>query len=146
MADNLRIRGSNTSLIVIVDGVQMAGSWTKVEGFSFKQKVQTDDMDFLGEDTSEPDLLHRGFSVSFSIHEQENSAIEGVLLAVIANQAAGVTPPSVSLTFVKNYKGGTTKALTFPKVLLSMDEQGASDGKAFVKTSFTGNCRRMIVS
>lgn len=140
-----RIRGQETTLQVVVNGQIQGKSFAKVENFKWSPRQDLTDNDFLGETESEPDVMHHGYDMSFSIHEEDNSAVEQVLLQLVATLTAGVQQPDITLTFIKRYRDPAlgTKTLVFPKVVLKMDSQEAGSRKDYLKSMFSGKCRQM---
>jgi hypothetical protein len=148
MANGLRVKGENTSLVVVVDGAPQAGSFKKVEQLNWKPLQEIQDSNFLGESESDFDIQHDGFEVNFTIHEQENLAVESVLIPSVNALKAGDTLPSVTLVFIKSYRDPSlpVKTLTFQTVKLIMTGQDAGDRKGYIKSTFTGRCRHLDVA
>lgn len=140
-----RIRGQETTLQVAVGNVIQDGSFAKVENFKWNPRQDLSDSDFIGETESEPDLMHHGYDMSFMIHEKDNNAVDNVLQGVVDALTAGLPMPPVTLTFTKRYRDPSvpTKTLVFQNVKLKLDSQEASSRKDYVKTSFSGKCRKM---
>lgn len=140
-----RIRGQETTLQVVVDGQIQAKSFAKVENFKWNPRQDLSDTDFLGETEAEPDIMHHGYDFSFSIHEEDNSAVEQILNKVVATLTAGVQQPNVTLTFIKRYRDPslTQKTLVFQKAVLKLDSQESGSRKDYLKSSFSGKCRIM---
>lgn len=142
-----RSRGQETTLNVIVDGQLQAGSFAKVENFKWNPRQDLTDSDFIGETESEPDIMHHGYDMSFMIHEKDNSAVENVLMAVVAALTSGGTLPKINLVFIKKYRDPSIhpKTLVFQNVRLKFDSQEAGGRKDYIKTSFSAKCRKMEV-
>jgi hypothetical protein len=140
-----RIRGQETTLQVVVDGQLQAGSFAKVEDFEWNPKQDLTDSDFIGETESEPDFMHHGFEMKFTIHEKDNSAVENVLQGLIDANVAGLPMPKVNLVFIKRYRDPSipTKTLVFQTVRIKFDSQKAGGRKDYLKTSFSGKCKKM---
>jgi hypothetical protein len=140
-----RIRGQETTLQVSVGNQTQEGSFSKVESFKWNPRQDLTDTDFVGETESEPDIMHHGYDLSFTIHEKENGAVDNVLLPIVAALTAGQPLPRVTLTFIKRYRDPSvpTKVLVFQNVKLKMDSQEAGGRKDYVKTQFSGKCRKM---
>lgn len=134
--------------MVIIDGVQQQGSFSKVENFKWNPRQDLTDSDFVGETESEPDVMHHGFDVSFSIHEMDNSAVEAALMTFVDALTAGLPLPKVNLVFIKKYRDPAipVKTLIFQNVKLKLDSQEASSRKDYVKSSFSGKCRKMVTA
>jgi hypothetical protein len=141
-----RIRGQETTLQVIVDGDLKSGSFSKVENFKWNPREDLSDNDFIGETESEPDIMHHGYDMSFMIHEMENSAVEQVHQLMVDALTAGVPLPKVNLVFIKRYRDPSipVKTLIFQNVRLKMDSQEAGSRKDYLKSSFSGKCRKMV--
>lgn len=142
-----RIRGQETTLQVVVDNKTMGKSFAKVENFKWSPRQDLTDNDFLGETESEPDIMHHGYDFSFSIHEEDNSAVRDVLLAVVSTLTAGEQQPNVTLTFIKRYRDQAegTQTLVFSKCVLKLDSQETGSRKDYMKSMFSGKCRQMKV-
>jgi hypothetical protein len=140
-----RIRGQETTLQVVVNGQIQGRSFAKVENFKWSPRQDLSDSSFLGETEDEPDIMHHGYDFSFSIHEEDNSAVEQVLLQVVNTLTAGVQQPDITLTFIKRYRDPAmgTKTLVFPKCKLKLDSQEMGSRKDYLKSSFSGKCRQM---
>lgn len=140
-----RIRGQETTLQVSIGGQTQEGSFAKVENFKWNPRQDLTDSDFVGETESEPDIMHHGYDMSFTIHEKDNSAVENVLLAIVDALTAGLPLPRVTMTFIKRYRDPSipTKTLVFQNVKLKMDSQEAGGRKDYVKTAFSAKCRKM---
>lgn len=142
-----RIRGQETSLQVTIDGELQTGSFAKVEGFDWNPLDDLPASQFIGESEADFDTQHDGYEMKFTIHEKDNSAVENVLLQYVNALQNGTTMPKIVLTFIKRYRDPAIPArtLVFQSVALKMDSQSAGDRKGYVKSTFSGKCRRMKV-
>lgn len=145
MAD--RIRGLETTVQVVVNGVLQAGSFAKCETFKWEPMQDLPETDFLGEAESDPDFRHDGYRFNFTINEKDNFAVDNVLVPLVSAHTSGLPLPDVTLVFIKKYRDPSipVKTLVFQKVKLKMDSQDVSGRKDYVKTSFSGRCRKMKV-
>ncbi len=155
MADSnqLRIRGQEATVLLVVNGTPLGGSFAKLASWSIKPRVDKSNTGFMGEAEDEPDLIVNGWDLSFTIHEQDNQALDNVWLPIVAaatssaTQTAGLSQPfpTIDIVLVKKYRTGALlpKTLTFSKCVLTLDEQAASDRKSYVTNSFSASCRKM---
>ena len=133
------------SVVLVVDGLPQVGSFAKVTTGQWTPRTDLTDTGFLGESEDEPDVQHHGYDLSFTIHEQDNSAVDSVFLPIVAALTNGQTLPEIGLIFIKKYRDASKPAvqLSFGKVKMKLDNQGFPDRKGFVTTSFSAKCRTM---
>lgn len=138
-----RIRGQETFVQVVVDGALLAGSFQKVDNFKFSSRADITNTGFLGETEDEPDIQHHGYDFSFTIHEMDNKAME-VWDNVVSTLQQGIAQPAVNIVYLKRYRDPSIKpvSITFQSAKLKLDSQEASSRKDFVKSMFSGSCKR----
>ena len=138
-----RIRGSEDSIKVVVDGKLMKGSFAKVESFKHTPRIDFADGDFLGEKLSEPDYQMHGHEITFTLFETESSCQD--LLQQIADlEEQGLPPPKVNITRRKTYRDGVTPPLVevYERVLLKPDDNTNGGRKEYEKWTWTGRCKK----
>ena len=148
MADSnsLRIRGQEVTVMVIVDGVPQAGSFAKITQGRWAPRADLSDTGFLGENEDEPDIQIHGYDLSFTIHEQDNGAVDAVWLPIVQAATAENGPlPVVDIIFFKKYRDRKLPpaTLTFAQCKLKLDSQEFGDRKSHATTSFSAKCRKM---
>jgi hypothetical protein len=139
---NARIKGLNVTVGLVFDGVQQAGSFSKVENFDLTPNAELRDSDFLGESESEPDYMHHGYDFKFSIHETDKSVME-VYDTMVAASAAGTTLPRVDVVVITNFVDASVTAATevLQEAVIKVDSRSVGGRKDYVKYSISGKCK-----
>ena len=138
-----RIRGSEDSIKIIVDGKLLKGSFALVDSFKHTPRIDFADGDFLGEKLSEPDYQMHGHEISFTVNESD-SACQDLLTQIASQEEQGLLPPKVNIVRRRTYRDGVTPPLVevYERLLLKPDDNTNGGRKDYVKWSWTGRCKK----
>lgn len=141
-----RAKGLNTSLVVVLDGKEQAGSFTKCESFEITPDAEIKKSDFLGESTSDGDMQHHGYDFKFTIHEQDKNAI-AFYSKVAAASEAGTLLPEVDVMAITQYPDPSQGVVTevLHECVIKLDSASSSGRKEYKKNSFSGFAKRKQV-
>jgi hypothetical protein len=138
-----RIRGSEDTIKVLVDGKLQKGSFARVESFKHTPRIDFSDGDFVGEKFSEPDYQMHGHEINFVVHE-EDTACQDLLEDIATREEQGLPPPKITIVRRKTYRDGVTPPLveSYERLLLKPDDNTNGGRKDYVKWAWTGRCKR----
>lgn len=148
---NNKSRGQEVSVFVSIDtgggGVVQAGSFTDVLDFDVKPMIDHQELHFLGETAAQFDLQINGYEFTFNLNEEDNSAVDNLLMPLVDRLDRGDQLPTVNLTVITKYRGAPGPASTSVRVLsdckVKLDDLIAGGRKDFTKIAISGRCRKM---
>lgn len=135
----MRSRGQETTLLFVVDGVQLDGSFTKVRSWKITPRAELPESDFVGESESEVDFMHHGFDFSCEIDTLDAKALD-LYDAIVAANAAGTPLPRIDITAITSFRNPAIK----PRVdvcestRLKLDGYEVGSRKDYVKSTLSG--------
>jgi hypothetical protein len=144
---SLRIRGQEVTVRLSVDQEPQKGTFLKVSDFTVTPRQEIKEDDFLGELESDLDFMHHGFDFSFSCQVQDESAINFLENIVEANRNAD-PHPDITMTVIYKFReaDAKNKVEVYHQVFMKVDDTGFGGRKDYVKTKFSGKCKRRSVS
>ena len=71
-----RIRGQEDAVKIIIDGVPMTGSWTKVMDFEETPQDELTRTGFAGQPTDDIDENHNGYDISFTLQVLDSKLMD----------------------------------------------------------------------
>lgn len=141
-----RIRGQETTVRVLVDGQEQAGSFFKIKDFTVTPRADLMENDYLGELESDLDFQHHGFDFSFSVDMQDASTID-FLSNIVSREQFAIAHPNITMSVIYAFRDGTDPRIeTYYGVFLKMNDTSFSGRKEYVSVSFEGKCKRRLVS
>lgn len=140
----LGIRGQETTLQIIIDGDVKQGTFARVENFTLTPRTDLSDLDFLGEDTSTPDVQHHGYDFSFTVNEEDTQAMT-FLMSLVQNEELGLPHQDVQINQIVRYRDPSlqTSQRILNDCVLKLDSTSFGGRKELVKNAFSGKCRTM---
>jgi hypothetical protein len=137
-----RIRGQETTVQFVVNGVLMEDSWAKVENFTLTPRADLVETDFLGETESDLDVQHHGYDFSFSIHHAEPSALD-FMREVATRDRNHQLPSTINVVVTHNYRDPalSSEILVLQSCVMKLDSHGFGGRKEYVKDAFSGKCK-----
>lgn len=141
MAD--RIRGQETSLTFVVDGVQKDGSFSKVRNWKITPRAELTESDFVGEDESEIDFMHHGFDGSCDVDMLDDGVLSLYDLCV-ERQRAKLPQPQITVIALHKFRSVSMAPRTdvCVGVKLKLDGHEVGDRKSYVKDSISFKFKR----
>lgn len=140
---SLKMRGQEVQIRVAVDGVIQGGSMFKSTDWTATPKTDLKEDDYLGEDQSDLDIQHNGWSFAFSVDTIDAVALD-LLDAIIEREENHDTHPEITLTVIYTFRepGKRGKVYVYPNCFMKADEEGAGGRKEKHKVKFSGSCKR----
>jgi len=140
MATNRRLRGSDWSVGIAVDGMVLGGSLREVQDFDFSPKDTIDQVQLLGDSTETPDYQHNGYSGKITFYHSDP-----VLLQLHGTQVRRYkehqAPPVITITAVKRYTGGSRSGTFSNELVLKLDDDKSGGRKGFNMNSVSFECK-----
>jgi hypothetical protein len=136
-------KGLHRTLVLVVDGVQQAGSFAKARSFEATPDASIMKTEHLGESESEVDLMHHGWDGKFTL-EEEDAAAAKVYEKYVTASADGTTMPRVSLMEIRRYVDPAIlpETLLYEEMVLKLDNETASGRKEYNLASFSFSAKR----
>lgn len=140
---SLRIRGQEATLRVAIDGVTQDGSFFKVTDFTTTPKQDIQEADYMGEDETDLDIMHHGFTFAFSVDMQDGKTID-LVDDIVARQSARARPQDVTITVIYTMRepGQSGRIVVYHEAVIKADEEGAPGRKERIKTKFTCQAKK----
>ena len=138
-----RQRGSEVSLVTLVDGVPQVGSFLKVQNFTLTPRTDLNEEGFLGEKTDDIDIQHHGYDIAFEVHNTNAVAIDFLNL-VVGKEEDLESHPKITLQVFLAFRipGVVGRSIILQDMFLKVDEYSASDRKDYTITRFSGKNRK----
>jgi len=137
-----RIRGSEITLRVAVDGELQDGTFFKVTEFTRTERGDLNEEGFLGEAQDDIDYQHHGWDFAFTLQVKDAKALN-FLTEIVRRDAAGESHPDITLTVIYKFRGGGVQniAEVYHDVFLRQPEGGFSGRKDYITQNFEGKCK-----
>lgn len=139
-----RIRGQEATLLFIVDGVMKAGSFTKATSFNLTPRIDLTDTDFLGELTSQPDVMYHGCDADAELEHMDDGVIE-LLKLIIAREEARLAHPSINIVVMLKWRASTqaTTVMVLENCKVKVDNLALGGRKEYAKSKISMKCRTL---
>ena len=106
-----RSRGIEQQIMLGVDGQLQDGSWTKVQNWNVEARGEITEDDYLGEDETDLDIRHDGWTVTFDIHEKDAKAID-VMDDIVKREKQHTRHPRIVLNQLKTFRDPAQPPIT----------------------------------
>lgn len=140
---SLRIRGSEVTMRVAVDGVTAGGSMFKVTDFTVTPRQDLQEADYMGEPETDLDVMHHGYDLSWSVDMLDATTID--LLDDIAQRNENhLAPQDITITVIYTFRtqGSGGRIVVYHDCVMKQDEEGFSGRKERVKTKYTAKAKK----
>jgi hypothetical protein len=139
-----RVRGSETTVQVIVDGDLKTGSWAKVLDWNIAPKQSIEETGFQGELEDDYDFSHHGYGFDISLQELDQK-LRDVLLDLVAREEARAAYPDVQIVLTIKHRAGQspTETLVWENVKFKFDSIGSGSKKDYVSTKISGSFKKL---
>lgn len=142
---SFRLRGQEATLRVTVNGETQEGSFFKVKDLTISPKQDITEEDYLGEVTSDFDIQHSGFDISFSVDMLDRSTID-FLSTIVANEEAQLAHPEITLNVLYAFRAGVDAvAESYYGVILKIADTSFGGRKEYTTVSFEGMAKKRSV-
>lgn len=136
-----RLRGIETSVRVSIDGqVQNTGTWVNITEFTLTERADLNEIDYLGENTSDLDYEHHGFDFSLKADVSDDLALR-YLDKIVTRQATAKAHPEIVITVLQKYRTGATVMTVLHDCVMNPKETGFAGRKEAVTVSIDGKAR-----
>jgi hypothetical protein len=141
-----KMRGSEATIRIAVDGVVQPGSMFKVVDFTATPRTDLHEDDYLGETETDLDIQHHGWDLGFSVDVQDAQVIE-LCDEIIQREIDHDVHPDITITVLYTFRepGARGKIAVYHGVFLKNDEESFGGRKEKVKGKFSGKCKRRTV-
>lgn len=133
-----RIRGSEVTLRLSIDGKVQRGSMVKVTNFTATPRQDLEELDYLGEEESEIDFQHHGYDLAWSVDMNDQIPLT-ILQALVQGQIDRSAHPKVSMSVIYNFRegsGATNAVEVYHRLRIKIAETGFGGRKESVAVSF----------
>lgn len=110
--------------------------------FTLTERADLNEVDYLGENTSDLDFVHHGFDFSLKCDVSDGLALE-YLDDIVTRQATATAHPEIVITILEKYRNGTSKMTVLHDCVMNPKERGFGGRKEAITTSFDGKARTM---
>lgn len=143
---SLKMRGSEATIRIAVDGKVAPGSMFKLVDFTATPRTDLNEDDYLGELETDLDIQHHGWDFGFSVDILDEKSIE-LVEEIIAREIAKDVHPDITITVLYTFREPTArgKIAVYHSVFLKQDEESFGGRKEKVKGKFSGKCKRRTV-
>lgn len=135
----LRIRGSEQTLQVIVEGQDKVGTFLNVLNFTVTPRIDLMETDFCGQDESELDQQYHGVDFAFTVQVQDAGTRE-FLLDIVARQQSREAPARITLILHNEFRDSSDPSsnLVVSDAVMKPDSDGSTGRKNYAEITFTG--------
>jgi len=144
MAAESRIRGQETSVLIVRDGA-LEASLVDVRNFNFAHQLEIQSQGYLGEKSERKDEIYKGVkgSMELHLHNQEFIAFEQAIL----DRAQRNTPDVIfNITSVLSFPNGQTPTFLFADVKFGEIPHDFPDRAEYVSVKLDFECERAIAT
>ena len=140
---SLRIRGSEVTVRIAVDGAVLQGSMIKLQEFTATPRTDLMEEDYLGELETDLDIQHHGWDLSFTVHQQDETTLQ-LFETIIDRERAQQRHPDITMTVIYRFREelANNRVEVYHDVFLKITEQGFSGRKEYVSVGFEGKSKR----
>lgn len=144
-----RIRGQEITVRFFANGIPLTGGFLKVTEFTATPRVDLNEEDFLGEQTTDIDTQHNGWDFSFTTHVTDAAGIN-FLTNLVTFEANQVTPQEITVNVTRKFRD----PLAVPSIITEVyynaqmkpNEDGFSGRKDYVTTSYEGKAKSRLIT
>lgn len=139
---NTANRGQETTLRVAIDGRLQTGTFLRTKEFTWTPKTDIVEDDYIGEAQTEVDIQHHGHGLSFTMDEDDASALD-FLTELCAREEAHELPQQITITAITTYRDGVTRprVIAFPDVAMKVSTRTVGGRKERVPWAFEAACK-----
>ncbi len=140
---SLRIRGSEVTLRIAIDGVAQVGSMLKVSDFTVTPRQDLQEADYMGEAESDLDVQHHGYDLAWSVDMLDATTID-ILDDIASRNEAHLAPQDITITVIYTFRdtsSGAGRIVVYHDCVMKQDEEGFSGRKERVKTKYTAKAK-----
>lgn len=136
---SLRIRGSEQTLQIIVEGQDQNGTFLNVTDWKVTPKIDIVETDFCGQDETDVDIQAHGIGFSFTVQEQDSKARK-LWMDLVSRQKNRERPAKCIIIVHNEYRdtSNPNDNLVISAAVMKPDEFSNSGRKEYSKVPFTG--------
>jgi hypothetical protein len=134
-----KIRASDTTFSISVDGLPILGSLSEVESWNVTPIDEITRHRVVGDSQVQVDSAHAGADFTITAFVSEGFWHSNLYEPLRQAYITGRPYPNVTVVIVERFRdfAQTTKIITFGRCAIKLDEEGGSGGD-FVKIKFSG--------
>jgi hypothetical protein len=143
-----RIRGSEVTLRIAVDGVIQNGSLFKVKDFTVTPRQDIVETDYIGENETDLDFQHHGFDLSWSVDMLDAITIN-LLSTLIEREQRHLRHPIVTIAVIYAFRedaiAGGGRVVVYHDVVMKQGDEGFGGRKEYVSVKYEAKCKKREV-